>query len=60
MSAKLKGVPHLIVGGDFHDNMPNLAELRVNPVKWVIRSQAAGAGRHFRLPNMAIRATPTC
>jgi pimeloyl-ACP methyl ester carboxylesterase len=55
-AAKLKGVPHLIVWGDFHDKHAIWQKIRVNPVKWGDAIAAAG-GRvgTFDLPKMGIK-----
>jgi pimeloyl-ACP methyl ester carboxylesterase len=55
-AAKLKGVPHLIVWGDFHDNHPIWPKLRANPVKWGDAIAAAGGKVDtFDLPKMGIK-----
>jgi len=55
-AAKLKGVPHLIVWGDFHDKHAIWPKLRVNPVKWGDAITAAGGKVDtFDLPKMGIK-----
>src|SRR6476469_7786381 len=54
-AAKLKGVPHLIVWGDFLDRVPVWSKLQVNPTKWSQAIQAAGGKVDtFELPKMGI------
>jgi pimeloyl-ACP methyl ester carboxylesterase len=55
-AAKLKGVPHLIVWGDFHDKHAIWPKLRANPVKWGDAIAAAGGKVDtFDLPKMGIK-----
>ena len=53
---KLKGVPHLIVWGDFHDKHPVWQRLRVAPEKWTEAIKTAGGTADaFDLPKMGIK-----
>ena len=55
-AAKLKGVPHLIVWGDFHDKHAIWPKLVVNPNKWAAAIKAAGGTADtFELPKMGIK-----
>ena len=55
-AARLKGVPHLIVWGDFIDRVPVWSKLVINPTKWG-RAIAAAGGKvdTFELPGMGIK-----
>jgi pimeloyl-ACP methyl ester carboxylesterase len=55
-AARLKGVPHLIVWGDFLDRVPVWSKLVVNPFKWG-QAIAATGGKvdTFELPKMGIK-----
>lgn len=55
-AATLKGVPHLIVWGDFLDRVPVWSKLVVNPTKWGQAIAAAGGKVDtFELPRMGIK-----
>lgn len=55
-AAKLKGVPHLIVWGDFLDKVPVWSKLVVNPTKWGQAIASAGGNVDtFELPKMGIK-----
>ena len=55
-AARLKGVPHLIVWGDFIDRVPVWSKLVVNPTKWTQAIAAAGGKVDtFELPKMGIK-----
>ena len=55
-AAKLKGVPHLIVWGDFLDRVPVWQKLVVNPTRWGQAIAAAGGKVDtFELPRMGIK-----
>jgi pimeloyl-ACP methyl ester carboxylesterase len=55
-AARLKGVPHLIVWGDFLDRVPVWSKLVVNPTKWAQAIAAAGGKVDtFELPKMGIK-----
>jgi len=54
-AAKLKGVPHLIVWGDYMDKHAVWPRLMVNPNKWAqARAAAGGKADTFDLPKMGI------
>ena len=54
--ARLKGVPHLIVWGDFIDKVPVWSKLVVNPTRWGQAIAAAGGKVDtFELPKMGIK-----
>ena len=55
-AAKLKGVPHLIVWGDFLDKVSVWSKLVVNPTRWG-QAIAATGGKvdTFELPKMGIK-----
>jgi pimeloyl-ACP methyl ester carboxylesterase len=55
-AAAVKGVPHLIVWGDFLDRVPVWSKLVVNPKKWAEAITAAGGKVDtFELPKMGIK-----
>src|SRR4029077_3268959 len=55
-AAGLKGVPHLIVWGDFIDRVSVWSKLMINPTKWSQAIQAAGGKVDtFELPKMGIK-----
>lgn len=55
-AAKLKGVPHLIVWGDFIDKHPVWPKIVVNPNKWAAAIKTAGGTADtFELPKMGIK-----
>ena len=55
-AAKVKGVPHLVVWGDFHDKHPVWPKIRPNPEKWAAAIKAAGGTADtFDLPKMGIK-----
>jgi hypothetical protein len=55
-AARLKGVPHLIVWGDFLDRVPVWSKLVVNPTKWGQAIVAAGGKVDtYELPKMGIK-----
>jgi pimeloyl-ACP methyl ester carboxylesterase len=55
-AARVKGVPHLIVWGDFLDRVPVWSKLVVNPKKWAEAITAAGGKVDtFELPKMGIK-----
>ena len=55
-AAKVKGVPLLIVWGDFMDKSPVWPKIRPNPEKWAAAIKAAGGTVDtFDLPKMGIK-----
>jgi pimeloyl-ACP methyl ester carboxylesterase len=54
-AARVKGVPHLIVWGDFRDQFPIWQQIEVAPSKWAQAIAAAGGTvETFDLPKMGI------
>ena len=55
-AAKVKGVPLLMVWGDFHDKSPVWPKIRPGPEKWAAAIKAAGGTVDtFDLPKMGIK-----
>ncbi len=55
-AAKVKGVPLLVVWGDFHDKSPIWQKVRPNPDKWAAAiKNAGGIVDTFDLPKMGIK-----
>jgi len=55
-AAKLKGVPHLIVWGDYIDKHPVWPKIAANPIKWGQAIAAAGGKADtFDLPKMGVK-----
>jgi pimeloyl-ACP methyl ester carboxylesterase len=55
-AAKVKGVPHLIVWGDYIDRHAVWPRIAANPIKWAQAiASAGGTAETFDLPRMGIK-----
>ena len=55
-AAKVKGIPLLMVWGDFHEKSPVCPKIRPGPEKWAAAIKAAGGTVDtFDLPKMGIK-----
>lgn len=55
-AAAMKGIPHLIVWGDFIDKHPLWPKIAANPIKWADAiKQAGGTADTFDLPKMGVK-----